>query len=217
MQLVEPFFHLSRGGWEAHRMPWAGTFVDVKWTPRIAVRISTSNSGGVIIRLPHPLIVEWMLWQHATRRSDRDTIVERVRGVMQFANEVDGSPVTAQPADIVRWLDRHGDWSGSDRARHVSCLQSWFSWLCLADHRRDDPMLELVAPPVPTWRHRDLDIVDQELRLLTAVRTTPTLVGRQKTVAVDQLLDERLAILTSAGSPEMVQCAAPSPAKNART
>jgi hypothetical protein len=216
-QPLAPFRYPFWGASEGHRFVPANPLLRVNRTYRIAVRISTSNSGCVIVRLPHPLIVEWMLWQHAVRRSDRDTIVDRVRGIMQFANEVDGSPVTAQPADITQWLDRHGDWSEAVRARHVSYLQSWFSWLCLMDHRSDDPTLRLAASLVPTWCHRNVDIVDQELRLLTTVRAPRSLGGRQTAVAVDQLLDERLAILTSAAASDRVPCASPSPAKKSRT
>jgi hypothetical protein len=160
----------------------------------------------VIIRLPHPLIVEWMLWQHAAGRWDRDTIVERVRGVVQFAKEIDGSPVTAQPVDIIRWLARHSDWTESTRASRSSCLQAWFSWLCLMDHRVDNPMNELASPQVPLWRQRDVDVVDRELRLLTTVRAPRVGGGGRSTAAVDQLLDERLEILTSAGPSRSMQC-----------
>jgi site-specific recombinase XerD len=157
--------------------------------------------SDVIIRLPHPLIVDWMLWQHAARRSDRDIIVERVRAIMQFANEIDGSPVTAQPIEIVRWLAQHSDWSQSTNATYYGYLQSWFSWLCLMDHRADNPMLELASPQDPMWRNRAVDIVDQELRLLATVRATArALGGKPTTTAVDQLLDERLDILTEAGT-----------------
>jgi site-specific recombinase XerD len=106
--------------------------------------------GHVLIRLPHPLIVDWMLWQHAAREVDRDIIVERIRAIIQFARELDGSPVTAQPVDISRWLARHGDSSEATKATRQGYLESWFSWLCLMNHRVDNPMHELGSHRDPT-------------------------------------------------------------------
>jgi hypothetical protein len=145
----------------------------------------------VLIRLPHPLIVEWMLWQHASGRCDRNVVRTRVLGVMQFAREIGASPVTAQTADIVGWLACHGD-QPEVRATYFSYLQSWFSWLCKMEHRADNPMFKLA---MMSGGIRDIGVVDQELRLLSAVRSTRRSFGGMPTSAVvDQLLDERAAI-----------------------
>jgi len=96
----------------------------------------------------HPLISEWELWQNAARRSER-TISERIRVISQFAYELQSSPTTATPIEIVRWLASHADWSASTNATYHSYLRSWFSWLCLMDHRMDNPMLKLASPRYP--------------------------------------------------------------------
>jgi hypothetical protein len=146
----------------------------------------------VIIRLPDPLIVDWMLWQHAAGRSDRNVIRSRVLGVMQFAREIGASPVTAQTVDIIGWLACHGD-RPEVRAIYFSHLQSWFSWLCQLDHRADNPMFKLA---MMSGGIRDVSVVDQELRLLlAAVRSTPRAFGgKPASAVVDRLLDERAAI-----------------------
>jgi hypothetical protein len=146
----------------------------------------------VLIRFPDPLIVEWMLWQHAAGRSDRSLIRNRVLGVMKFAREIGASPVTAQTADVIGWLACHGD-GPEVRATNFSYLQSWFSWLCQMDHRADNPMFKLA---MMSGGIRNVGVVDQELRLLlAAVRKTPRAFGGKPTSAVvDRLLDERAAI-----------------------
>jgi integrase/recombinase XerD len=114
---------------------------------------------------PHPLIVDWELWQLAARRSER-TVEERIRVISQFADELGSSPVTAQPIEIVRWLARHSDWSESTNATYHSYLRSWFAWLCIMDHRTDNPMLKLASPRYPDRVARPVSD-DGLIRLLT--------------------------------------------------
>src|SRR5262249_25853441 len=106
-----------------------------------------------------------MLWQLAARRS-QVTVNERVRVVLQFAEELGASPAYAQPLDIVRWLSRHIEWSGSTAATNHSYLRAWFNWLCVMGHRVDNPMIELPAPKYPDRvPHPVTD--DDLIRLLT--------------------------------------------------
>jgi integrase/recombinase XerD len=96
----------------------------------------------------HPLIEQWQLWQLAARRSDI-TVNERIRVVVLFAEESGCSPVRAQPIEIIRWLASHSEWSVATAATYHSYLRSWFKWLCIMDHRVDDPMVKLASPRYP--------------------------------------------------------------------
>lgn len=97
----------------------------------------------------HPLIAEWELWHVAARKSSRTTS-ERIRVLLQFANEIDESPVTAQAVVIMRWLQSHeDDWSDSTAATYHSYLRAWFKWLNVEGHRVDNPMIKLGTPKYP--------------------------------------------------------------------
>lgn len=96
----------------------------------------------------HPLIEEWVLWQLSSRRSLK-TVHERSRVIQTFLNETGAAPITAQALDIVRWTAGHTEWSESTAATYHSYLSSWHKWLCLADHRADNPMRKLPSPRRP--------------------------------------------------------------------
>lgn len=96
----------------------------------------------------HPLIDEWMLWQLSARRSTK-TVTERARVIQLFLDETGISPLTAQPMDIVRWTGSHTNWSASTAATYHAYLNAWHKWLCLMDHRTDNPMRKLAAPRSP--------------------------------------------------------------------
>ncbi len=96
----------------------------------------------------HPLIEEWVLHQLSARRSTK-TVHERSRVIQQFLNEVGASPVTLTAMDIVRWTSGHDEWSLSTAATYHSYLSSWHKWLCLFDHRSDNPMRKLSSPRRP--------------------------------------------------------------------
>lgn len=113
----------------------------------------------------HPLLEEWTLWQLAARRSEV-TVNERVRVLTQFANESQTSIVAAKPIDLVRWLSRHTEWSASTAATYHSYLRAWFNWLCLMDHRDDNPMIKLASPKYPERVPRPVSD-DGLIRLLT--------------------------------------------------
>lgn len=120
---------------------------------------------GEITRRHHPLIEEWMLWQLAARRSMR-TVTERARVIQQFLDEAGVGPVTAQPMDVVRWTAGHTEWSASTASTYHAYLVSWHKWLCLMDHRADDPMRKLSAPRQPDRAPRPV-ADDGMLKLLT--------------------------------------------------
>ncbi len=115
-------------------------------------RVCTLANNAVVVAMPsqtaHPLIIDWELSQLAIRRSER-TVSERVRVMNLFARESGYSPVTAQPMQIIRWLGTHPEWSDSTAATYHSYLRSWFKWLCLMDHREDNPMVKVGAPRYP--------------------------------------------------------------------
>lgn len=114
----------------------------------------------------HPLLDEWELWQLAARRSPI-TIGERLRVVAQFGDECPHtSIVSAQPIDVVRWMGRHTEWSPATAATYHAYLRAWFSWLCLMDHRADNPMIKLAAPKYPERVPRPVSD-DDLIRLLT--------------------------------------------------
>ena len=96
----------------------------------------------------HPMLEEWMLWQLAARRSEV-TVSERIRVVAQFGEELGANPAYAQPIDIVRWLGLHREWSASTSATYYSYLRAFYNWLCVMDHRADNPMMKLAAPRYP--------------------------------------------------------------------
>lgn len=113
-----------------------------------------------------PLLEEWMLWQLAGRLAPV-TVSERVRVVAQFADDLQISPAWAQPIDIVKWLGRHPDWSGSTAATYNSYLRSWFGWLAVMDYRSDNPMIKVASPRYPDRLPRPVS--DSDLgRLLTS-------------------------------------------------
>jgi integrase/recombinase XerD len=112
-----------------------------------------------------PLVDEWMLWQTAARRSEV-TVSERVRVIIQFAEECGKPAASAQTADVIRWLARHSEWSASTAATYHSYLRSWFSWLCVMDYRADNPMIKLPAPRYPDRAPRPVSD-DDLVRLLT--------------------------------------------------
>lgn len=112
-----------------------------------------------------PLLQEWMLWQLAARRSEV-TVSERIRVIAQFAEEVDTSPAYATSIQIIRWLAKHTEWSASTAATYHSYLRAWFHWLCLMDHRADNPMVKLPSPRYPERTPRPVSD-DDLVRLLT--------------------------------------------------
>jgi integrase/recombinase XerD len=135
---------------------------------QICAKLPASTPNGDLVRVMSvtcPLIVDWQLWQLAARRSER-TVEERVRVIAQFAYELDASPATAQPIDIIRWLAKHSDWSASTNATYHSYLRSWFAWLCIMDHRVDNPMMKLASPRYPDRVPRPVSD-DGLVRLLT--------------------------------------------------
>lgn len=95
-----------------------------------------------------PLLQDWMLWQLAARLSDV-TVSERIRVVSEFADEIQCAPARAEPIDVIRWLGHHTEWSASTAATYHSYLRAWFKWLCIMDHRADNPMVKLRAPRYP--------------------------------------------------------------------
>jgi site-specific recombinase XerD len=113
---------------------------------------------------PHPLIVDWRLWQVAARRADR-TVTERIRVITLFTTESGCSPHTASPDDIIRWIGRHPEWSDATAATYHSYLRAWFKWLCLMDHRADNPMIKVGAPRYPELMPRPVSD-DGLIRLL---------------------------------------------------
>jgi len=115
------------------------------------------------------LLEDWRLWQYAARRSPR-TINERVRIIACFAAETGlASAAFAEPADIIRWLGKHAEWSASTAATYHGSLRAWFKWLTLMDHRLDDPMRKLGTPKPPDRTPRPVS--DSGLvRLLVAPR-----------------------------------------------
>lgn len=96
----------------------------------------------------HPLLASWKLHQLAIRR-DAKTIGERIRVINQFADESGCSPASASADEILEWLASHGEWSDSTAATYHSYLRTWFKWLCVFDHRADNPMLKLGSPRYP--------------------------------------------------------------------
>lgn len=68
--------------------------------------------------------------------------------------------------DVVRWMSRHPEWSSSTAATYFSYLQSWHKWLCLMDHRPDNPMVKLATPKRPERAPRPVGD-DELVRLLT--------------------------------------------------
>ena len=70
-----------------------------------------------------------------------NTVTERLRVVVAFRDETAVRPFDAQPIDLIRWLSSHGDWSYSTRATYHSYLRAYYNWLCLMDHRADNPMM----------------------------------------------------------------------------
>lgn len=115
--------------------------------------------------MPDPLLSEWMLWQHAAKRSEV-TIQERCRVLAQFNVESPNGALLAQPMDIVRWIGKHTEWSPSTAATYHSYLRAWFSWLCLMEYRQDNPMIKVGAPKYPERVPRPVSD-DDLLRLLT--------------------------------------------------
>lgn len=118
------------------------------------------------VTIRHPLIEQWELWQFAARRSDV-TISERIRVVTLFAEETGCSPVSAQPIEIIHWMNRHTEWSGATAATYHSYLRAWFKWLTIMDHRIDDPMVKLGAPRYPERVPRPVSDDDLVRLLLT--------------------------------------------------
>lgn len=112
-----------------------------------------------------PLLQEWMLWQLAARRSER-TVTERIRVIAQFSVESPTGAFSALPMDIVKWLSKHSEWSGSTAATYYSYLRAWFNWLVLMDYRGDNPMVKLAAPKYPERVPRPVSD-DDLIRLLT--------------------------------------------------
>jgi len=135
-------------------------------TPHRPVLESLSGNGrrGIAVQL-HPLIEEWVLWQLSARRSLK-TVTERSRVIQQFVNESGLSPLTVQAMDIVRWTAGHDEWSLSTASTYHSYLCSWFKWLCLTDHREDNPMRKLASPRRPERSPRPTTD-DGLLKLLT--------------------------------------------------
>jgi site-specific recombinase XerD len=96
----------------------------------------------------HPLIEEWVLYQLSARRSHK-TVHERSRVIQQFLTEMNVHPLTVTAMDIVRWTSSHYEWSLSTASTYHSYLSSWHKWLCLMDHRADNPMRKLTSPRRP--------------------------------------------------------------------
>jgi site-specific recombinase XerD len=74
------------------------------------------------------------------------------------------SAAWAQPIDIVKWLGRHPDWSGSTAATYNSYLRAWFGWLAVMGHRTENPMLKVASPRYPDRLPRPVS--DDDLVLL---------------------------------------------------
>jgi site-specific recombinase XerD len=121
-------------------------------------------AGDIVV---DPLLQEWMLWQLAARRSER-TVTERIRVIAQFGTESDTGACAARPIDIIKWLSKHTEWSGSTAATYHSYLRAWFSWLCLMDYRADNPMVKLASPKYPERVPRPVS--DNDLVRLLATR-----------------------------------------------
>ncbi len=115
----------------------------------------------------HPLIEEWVLWQLSARRSMK-TVTERSRVIQRFIDEARVNPLTATPMDIVRWTAGHTDWSLSTASTYHSYLCSWHKWLCLTDHREDNPMRKLSSPRRPERSPRP--VADDGLKTLLTMR-----------------------------------------------
>lgn len=96
----------------------------------------------------HPLICEWALWQRSGRRTQR-TIHERCRVVHGFFTDSGTDPLTVQSMDIAAWIAEHPQWGQSTAATYYSYLLSFFKWLMLFGHRRDNPMARLQTPRRP--------------------------------------------------------------------
>lgn len=110
---------------------------------------------------------DWEIWQYAARKSEK-TVQERLRVVAQFGREIDCSPVSATPLQIVRWLASHrDDWSDSTTATYHSYLTAWFKWLQLTDRRLDNPMLKVGTPRYPDREPRPVSDTGL-VRLLTS-------------------------------------------------
>jgi integrase/recombinase XerD len=118
-----------------------------KAAPTVLKSVPGNRRQGFSMQL-HPLIEEWVLWQLSARRSLK-TVTERSRVIQQFVTETGLSPLTAQAMDIVRWTAGHDEWSLSTASTYHSYLCSWFKWLCLTDHRDDNPMRKLASPRRP--------------------------------------------------------------------
>ena len=115
--------------------------------PTVLKSTSDNRTGALDMHL-HPLIEEWVLWQLSSRRSLK-TVTERARVIQQFLTEISIGPLTVQAIDIVRWTAGHDEWSLSTAATYHSYLSSWHKWLCLTDHRDDNPMRKLSSPRRP--------------------------------------------------------------------
>lgn len=109
---------------------------------------AVSMTQGDELMTMEPLVEEWMLWQLSGRLAPV-TVGERVRVIAQFAGEMNISPAWAQPIDIVKWLGRHTEWSGSTAATYNSYLRAWFGWLAVMDYRTDNPMVKVANPRYP--------------------------------------------------------------------
>lgn len=117
--------------------------------------------------MSEPLIDDWMLWQHASRLSPV-TVEERIRVVVQFADDASVRPSTATAVDVVRWLSGHTEWSASTAATYHSYLRAWFNWLCRMEHRLDNPMVKVGSPRYPDRVPRPVSDRD-----LISLLTTP--------------------------------------------
>lgn len=77
------------------------------------------------------------------------TVTERCRVIVQLRDESGKRPSEAEPMDIIHWLSRHTEWSHATRATYHAYLRAYFNWLCLMDHRSDNPMIKLPPPRYP--------------------------------------------------------------------
>ena len=127
---------------------------------------SVHSGRGFTMQL-HPLIEEWVLWQLSARRSLK-TVHERSRVIQQMLTETGVGPLTVSAMDVVRWTAGHQDWSLSTASTYHSYLSSWHKWLCLTDHRDDNPMRKLASPRRPERSPRP--VADDGLKALLTMR-----------------------------------------------
>lgn len=136
----------------------------VESPPESGIATLPESGGSTLV---DPLLQEWMLWQLAARLSER-TVEERIRVIAQFRGESKTGALMAQPIDIVRWLSKHTEWSGSTAATYHSYLTAWFKWLCLMEYRADNPMIKLSSPKYPERVPRPVS--DDDLTRLLCTR-----------------------------------------------